>query len=536
MSAPIFNATSLGGGDKAITLTEFLKLYVEDSKGQKTLISGYDGKITIPGTEIFLYDNSTYTAQSINTILVDTKISTTKITIEVDSDSYILITQEEYDESGKYSKINTGEIVYLYNVADEILNEMLFDTTSLRGGTRAVSITHPKLLNYLSLQGNNKTLEIGKDEKINTLVIDGSPAINLNCDIKIKYHGYVVVDTTDNINLILRKIDSINFSDVCYLVYNKNSTFIDVKETEKVNLIINDQINVTTEKECTLYGIFNYGLFNQYSNFVLEQSARNYKTGIWRCHGNLTALTFGNRGEALFYHDISEVKKGNHERGKLKFKGIFANGLSAKFRFDGDYDIILQNGGNRGGFFESTGGYFHFGNDIRIFIEKSNIDNPIVSNYGTMYFNCELNTDVPIIFINYDEGVLYLEKDFKTKDIDKINIKNDSIIINVSDKVKTTDINKKIDFSVENKHGMVLDVVNSLYYTKDNKSGVDIYKKFSNYSECVKYLYSSFVSAKDMQMLSLLNDYNTLRAVKNNDLSKIKILLVLICRALRIPV
>lgn len=29
----------------------------------------------------------------------------------------------------------------------ELLNEMLFDATSIRGGTRAVSITHPKLLN-----------------------------------------------------------------------------------------------------------------------------------------------------------------------------------------------------------------------------------------------------------------------------------------------------------------------------------------------------------------------------------------------------
>lgn len=74
-----------------------------------------------------------------------------------------------------------------------------------------------------------------------------------------------------------------------------------------------------------------------------------------------------------------------------------------------------------------------------------------------------------------------------------------------------------------------------MYYTKNDKTGVNVYNKFSDYSECVKYLYSSNVNTKDMQMLSLLNNYNILRAVKDNDLSKIKLLLFLICEALRIP-
>lgn len=134
------------------------------------------------------------------------------------------------------------------------------------------------------------------------------------------------------------------------------------------------------------------------------------------------------------------------------------------------------------------------------------------------------------------KGVLYLEKEFNTQDINKFVVKNDSVVINNSIHIKSIDLFDKLDFSDENKHGMLLDVVNSKYYTKDNKSGKDIYSNPGNYSECVKYLYSSNVNTKDLQVLSLLNDYNTLRTIKDdNDLYKIKFLLFLICDALRIP-
>lgn len=178
--------------------------------------------------------------------------------------------------------------------------------------------------------------------------------------------------------------------------------------------------------------------------------------------------------------------------------------------------------------------------------DNSGTNSIIISNYFS-------NTDGKIIIMDDDEkrnellnemlfdatsikGVLYLEKDFNTQDINKFVVKNDSVVINNSIHIKSIDLFDKLDFSDENKHGMLLDVVNSKYYIKDNKSGKDIYSNPGNYSECVKYLYSSNVNTKDLQVLSLLNDYNTLRTIKDdNDLYKIKILLFLICDALRIP-
>lgn len=537
MSNSIFDATILGGGNKAISLS-VLKNYYTGDDTTRNLIGNLTDSDTFSLSKNKVYISQTTsdtTTIEFNTLFIDQKAINCRYKAE-DQGTYIIIPDKKLtNNSGtsitisEYFLNTKGKIIIMDDdeKQNELLNEMLFNATSIGGGTRAVSITHPKLSTYLNLKGVNK-LEIGETEDINTVIIDGKPKVKYSIDIK--QYGYLVIDTYYNVNNLVLTIDfPVSYS---FLVYNIRSAIIENPNTKNTQLIINDSLHVDAEKEYTFYEIINKGMFNQYSDFIVESQIKNL--GLWRCHGNLKAAAFGNRGKAVFYHDISEIKNGKHERGKLEFKGIFANGDS-RFNFDGDYDVILSNGGNRGGFFESTGGYFHFGNDIKIII-KSNNPEPIISNYGTMYFNCELITNVPITFINYDEGVLYFEKEFTTQDTNKFTIKNDSVIINASSNIKSIDLFDKLDFSDENKHGMLLDVVNSKYYTKDNKSGKDIYSNPGNYSECVKYLYSSNVNTKDLQVLSLLNDYNTLRTIKDdNDLYKIKFLLFLICDALRIP-
>lgn len=551
MSNSIFDATILGGGNKAISLS-VLKKYYTDKNSSRILIE------TLTDSDTFsLSKNKVYISQitsdtttiKFNTLFIDQKNINCKYKAE-DQGTYIIIPDKNLkDNSGTSIEISDyflsidGKIIIMNDdeKRSELLNEMLFDATSIRGGTRAVSITHPKLLTYLQLKGSN-TIKIGETEDINTLIIDGYPKNNLkNYSVEIDRLAYLVIDTQDMIKINNGyMVKSISFPDPTtknygYLVYNKRTPIIEgITNSESAYLIINESIMFSGNNTYKFCNVFNYGLMIQYADFEVGNIFNN---GLWRCHANLTATSFGNRNKAVFYHDISKIKNGKYERTKVEFHVSMSANENGIYNFDGDIDLILnvEKEENLGGFFENSGGYYHFGNDVRLFI-NSKYNEIIISNYGTIYFNCELITNVQTTIINYDEGVLYLEKDFNTQDINKFMVKNDSVVINNSIHIKSIDLFDKLDFSDENKHGMLLDVVNSKYYTKDNKSGKDIYSNPGNYSECVKYLYSSNVNTKDLQVLSLLNDYNTLRTIKDdNDLYKIKFLLFLICDALRIP-
>lgn len=552
MSNSIFDATILGGGNKAISLS-VLKSYYTGNDTTRNLI----GNLT--NNQIFsLSKNKVYISPTIsdtttiefNTLFIDQKNINCKYKAE-DQGTYIIIPDKNLkDNSGTnsitisdYFLSDKGKIIIMDDdeKRNELLNEMLFDATSIRGGTRAVSITHPKLLAYLNLKGEN-TIKIGETEDINTLIIDGYPKDNLNnYSVVIDKLAYLVIDTQATIKINNNTmVKSISFPDPStknygYLVYNKRTPIIEgIINSESAYLIINESIMFSGNNTYKFNNVFNYGLMIQYADFEVKDIFNN---GLWRCHANLTATSFGNRNKAVFYHDISKIKNGKYERTKVEFHVSMSANENGIYNFDGDIDLVLnvEKEENLGGFFENSGGYYHFGNDVRLFI-NSKYNEIIISNYGTIYFNCELITNVQTTIINYDEGVLYLEKDFNTQDINKFMVKNDSVVINNSIHIKSIDLFDKLDFSDENKHGMLLDVVNSKYYTKDNKSGKDIYSNPGNYSECVKYLYSSNVNTKDLQVLSLLNDYNTLRTIKDdNDLYKIKFLLFLICDALRIP-
>ena len=150
-----------------------------------------------------------------------------------------------------------------------------------------------------------------------------------------------------------------------------------------------------------------------------------------------------------------------------------------------------------------------------------------------MKFDNVLTLDNNIEFFNHDEGIIYLEKNFSVDRLDNLIFDNHDLVVNSS----TIDLSKLLSSMKQTKTGRLLNISDSTYYSPKFSNGVNIYNNFEVYSDIVKYLYSSNADIKDLQILTLLNEYKSNKAVLSleADLRRIKLILLLICERLRIP-
>lgn len=579
MSIGYLDARKWGGGDKAI-YTSMINhdlvnssgvLYITLTLSQPTIINIPDSssdKLNLIYTDG--NDSPTYTKEAlkdINTVIVDEPLSINNLKLNIKTGGFIIYLSESYKDSSKYT-VETGAVSKILSIED--LKPHIFDASSIRGGFRAISVSDPAFVGLMkSMADNSRKIKIFKDSIINTVVVDCTQTLwrklhdeLFNLDYKIEFDPltYIILNSENN------EFDKDDFSNGqattnykkfndCFIVNAPNSyvyyvlnsgIYKGIKKSENVALVVNESVNLYNLSQANdgedfykFYVIYNYGAnYSFIHHEKLIVSTTIFNSGIWRSHNNLLCQNFFNRCYAGFYHeDFDNEGKEDTERFNITLTGYFATNETGITKFGSKYDIIFNPvpaAASQTTILTNNGGSFNFADNSTLKITSSNKNKKfVVSNFGTLKFDNDLTLDNNIEFFNHDEGIIYLEKNFSVDRLDNLIFNNHDLVVNSS----TIDLSKLLSSMKQTKTGRLLNISDSTYYSPKFSNGVNIYNNFEVYSDIVKYLYSSNADTKDLQILTLLNEYKSNKAVLSleADLRRIKLILLLICERLRIP-
>lgn len=569
-----------GGGNKAIytsminhDLTTNLGILIKTATFSNTKVNipidadiinlTYNTRPTSP----IVSDYKTSPLTDVNTIIVDEPLKIKGLSFNINSSGYVLYLSDSYKDSDIY-KINGGtEKVLSVEEFKEELKPHIFNASGINGGFRALSVSDPAFVRLMKSMADNKTLEIkiSKDSIVDTIVVDCNQTIwrkklcpelfDKGYKIKFDQYTYIIINTlSSTFDADDRKVKYKKFKDYflidasgSYIFYVLNSgLYVGIKNSECAALVVNKSVNFYNlskandgEDYYTFYSINNYGSnysFIHHEKIIVMQTINN--SGIWRSHNSLSCVDFYNRGYAGFYHeDLDNEGKDDSERFNITLTGYFATNETGITKFGSKYDVVFKPKDKTKEYstiITNNGGSFNFADNSKIKITSSNKNKKfVVSNFGTLKFDNDLILDNTIEFFNHDEGIIYLEKNFSVDKLNNLIFNNHDLIVNSS----SIELSKLLSLMKQTETGRLLNISDSSYYSPNFSNGVNIYNNFDVYSDIVKYLYSSNADTKDLQILTLLNEYKSNKAVLSleNDLRKIKLFLFLICERLRIP-
>lgn len=464
MTEYIFDATSMGGGNKAINISQISNLYYEDSGNYKK-VSLANPKIsfsvnttklyiprnpTSPGTTSSDFDELPY-----NTLILDDdykKYVSNIISTTVDGTYIIICIRDNKNISGYIPDSSFGVSTNKTQIIYKLLNQDLhiFSTLSLNGGARAVYLS--ELYNYL--ENSSSTFNIPNDNLgIDTIVIDKEDSKYKNLTITMNTGGFIVV----NIRIQdTNKIMNLNIEDGTF-VYNIDNNVIGYKNINK-----NEQLykcKVIVNKDVQLYHDYNhditiYELLN-YGNIMLHCNNKNYKTyfGPKYDRPNNISDVIINYGYIRFYKDNDcEIYGSISNSGKIFIYSHVI--MHSRFSNDEEGKLIIETNGQetdeerKAGklYFDITYngyGYSFLINNKAVIDVKENgeiglIGEPdnlkyslkyIIFNNGVVKFDGLISNKFSQKEIYNDvNSIIYLENDFKAKD-NKIKFYNNGVII-----------------------------------------------------------------------------------------------------------
>ena len=501
MSKYIFDATDMGGGNRAILLSS---LDLKDSTSKKALFasdqSGTDftsgGKLTMGDNTIYyLTDSGSYEDTKYNTIVCDRDFGTTigKIT---GADNYYIIVGIRNNKTvvTDMTKIDYTNGILSYAILD---NLHTFSTLSLNGGARAVYLS--KLYDYLLLENDKKFTIPDNDLGIDTIVIDKENKDYQNLKVTLNNGGFIVVNirmTSDD------KIMKLNIQGGTF-VYNTNNNMIGYKSTDTNNdnnynciMIVNKGVQLynQTNNIIRIYELLNYGqvllngdvnkinsgkekfatIFgkeNNISNVILNYGyIRFHKYNDCEIHGSIS-----NSGKIFICNEVTMHSRfSNDEDGELHIEtnGEETQRKAGKLHFDitndkYNYEYLIN---NRVGIIDvKENGVISLNGEKNTIKDKLKY---IIFNTGVVKFDGLLSNKCTQKEIYNDiNSVIYLENDFNV-DSGDIRFCNNGVIISYD---KDENVNGKID----NK-GRHLNIATMQYSKYQNQEKICLYNESNN--------------------------------------------------------
>lgn len=462
MTEYIFDATSMGGGNRAINISQLSKLYYYDQTDIKyKIVSQASTKIdfSVNTTKLYYPKDQTLTnfdELPYNTLVLDDdykKYVSNIISTTVDGTYVIICIRDNKNISGYTPHpsfdVSTNKTQIIYKLLNQDLH--IFSTLSLNGGARAVYLS--ELYNYL--ENSLLTFNIPNDNLgIDTIVIDKEDSNYKKLTVTMNTGGFIVV----NIRIQdTNKIMNLNIEGGTF-VYNIDNNVIGYKNINKdeqlykCKVIVNKDVQLYHDynHDITIYELLNYG------NIMLHCNNKNYKTYFgpkYKNKNNISdvILNYGhirfykdndceiygsisNSGKIFIYsHVIMHSRFSNDEEGKLI---IETNGQetdeerkAGKLYFDityngYDYSYLIN---NKAGIIDVKEN-----GEIGLIGEPDNLKYSlkyIIFNNGVVKFDGLISNKFSQKEIYNDvNSIIYLENDFKAKD-NKIKFYNNGVII-----------------------------------------------------------------------------------------------------------